>query len=108
MVTGTTDWHPNKERVDTGLYRSCVNALGGMSNPPAICGKPNATMECSDPRKDSCVTITFTGIVPVIGEVVVHTLACSVKAACGDAIKNMTYAALKNGTGITNCEMKCC
>ena len=65
-------------------------------------------MECSDPGQDSCVTITLTGKVPVIGEVLVHSLACSVKAACGDAIKNMTYAAMMNGTGITNCEMTCC
>ena len=93
---------------DFSNFSSGINALGGMSNPPTICGKPNVTMECNEPGQDSCVTITLTGRVPVIGEVVAHSPACSVKAACGDAIKKMTCAAIKNGTEITNCQMTCC
>ena len=103
-------------------YQCSLN-ISSISDPSAllrmgtICGKPNVTMECSEPGQDSCATITITGKAPPIGKVVVHSLKCSSKMACGELRKNMTCAtmtnALKNatvayGAEITSCEMACC
>ena len=102
----------------TALALRCYECPSDLTNLSSAntCSNPTDIIECTDPSHDSCLSVNVTGLTgnaSDFGEFTFHSLNCTTKLLCDEAMKNLTCDLLDKQANapafkLQNCEISCC